>query len=211
MKEKANPILSNTVESSKTPFYFMRLYASNEWDDSFLNWYSHLALSGRTWAILRTHFPDLLPRILVQAWSADHCVKTSVVDPNPIPKVLAGSESEKNVGFGYGFGSRNCHRMKICVKNRRSNTVKRNFLCFSIDNIFSLTYPVQVPEHLPVWKQLEAPFRKICGQNISLKDPNPKKNVWIRIRKKLVRIHKTGKNYVKMLAWGRSSAFFFFF
>jgi hypothetical protein len=36
---------------------------------------------------------------------------------------------------------------------------------------------VQVPEH--IWKQLEAPFRKIWGQNISLRI-----RIRIRIRKK---------------------------
>jgi hypothetical protein len=59
--------------------------------------------------------------------------------------------------------------MKICVKNRRSNTWKRKILGFSIEQIF-VSY-VQVTEH--IWKQLEAPFRKIWGQNISLKDTNP--------------------------------------
>jgi hypothetical protein len=80
------------------------------------------------------------------------------------PWVLAGSESENT--FGYGFGSRHCCRMKIFVNNRRSNTWKRKILCFSIEKIFSLTYGTQVPEHK--WKQLEAPLRKIWGQNISL-------------------------------------------
>jgi hypothetical protein len=34
--------------------------------------------------------------------------------------VLAGSESDKK--FGYGIGFRHCCRMKICVKNQKSNT-----------------------------------------------------------------------------------------
>jgi hypothetical protein len=42
------------------------------------------------------------------------------------PNVLAGSESEsvseKQFGFGYGFGFRHCCRMKIFVKNQKSNT-----------------------------------------------------------------------------------------
>jgi hypothetical protein len=94
------------------------------------------------------------------------------------PNVLAGSESEKKFGFGYGFGIRH--------KNPKSNTWKRKILCFSIENFFSSD--VQVSEHIR--KQLEAPFRKIWGQNISLRiririririrkkkfvDPNPKK------------------------------------
>jgi hypothetical protein len=53
---------------------------------------------------------------------------------------------------------------------------------------------VQVPEH--IWKQLEGPFRKIWGQNISIRIRIRirirKKNLWIRIRKKWVRIHNTG-------------------
>jgi hypothetical protein len=54
---------------------------------------------------------------------------------------------------------------------------------------------VQVPEH--IWKHLEAPFRKIWGQNISQESESvsesEKNNLWIliRIRKKLVRIHNT--------------------
>jgi hypothetical protein len=44
---------------------------------------------------------------------------------------FTGSESEKKFGYGFGFGSRHCCRMKICVKNRRSNTRKRKILMFS--------------------------------------------------------------------------------
>jgi hypothetical protein len=42
------------------------------------------------------------------------------------PKVLAGSESEskKNVGFGYGFESRYCCRMKFFVKNGKIKHLK---------------------------------------------------------------------------------------
>jgi hypothetical protein len=43
---------------------------------------------------------------------------------------------------------------------------------FSIENFF--LSDVQVPDH--IWKQWEAPFRIIWGQNISLR-------IWIRIRK----------------------------
>jgi hypothetical protein len=57
---------------------------------------------------------------------------------------------------------------------------------------------VQVPEH--IWKQLEAPFRKNWGQNISLRIRIRirirQKNVWIRIRKKWVRIHNTDENSI---------------
>jgi hypothetical protein len=42
---------------------------------------------------------------------------------------------------------------------------------FYLKNFFS---DVQVPKH--IWKQLEAPFRNIWGQNISLKNPNPYPN-----------------------------------
>jgi hypothetical protein len=51
-----------------------------------------------------------------------------------------------------------------------------------------------VPEH--IWKQLEAPFRKIWGQNIILRirSKSEQKILWIRIRKKLVRIHNTACN-----------------
>jgi hypothetical protein len=40
------------------------------------------------------------------------------------PNVLAGSESEceKKFGFGYGLGFRHCCRMKFFVKNQKSNT-----------------------------------------------------------------------------------------
>jgi hypothetical protein len=92
------------------------------------------------------------------------------------PNVLAESESEKKFGFGYGFGFRNCCRMNIFVKNQKSNTWKRKILCFSI-YIFFLWRNVEVSEH--IWKQLEAPFRKIWGQNISLRI-----RTRIRIRKK---------------------------
>jgi hypothetical protein len=50
-----------------------------------------------------------------------------------------GSESERirkfwlnpNPKKKFGFGSRHCCRVKICVKNRRSDTWKRKNLCFS--------------------------------------------------------------------------------
>jgi hypothetical protein len=102
------------------------------------------------------------------------------------PKVLAGSESEKKLGFG----SRHCCRMKICVKNRRSNTWKRKILWFSIENFFPLTYRFQNT----FWKQLEAPFRKLWGQNIILRI-----RIRVRIRKKWVRIHNTGCKSMKQL------------
>jgi hypothetical protein len=44
-------------------------------------------------------------------------------------------------------------------------------------NIFFLS-DVQVPEH--IWKQLEAPFRKIWGQNSSLKIRIRKQILWIQ-------------------------------
>jgi hypothetical protein len=54
------------------------------------------------------------------------------------PNVLAGSESEKKFGFGYGLGIGfgHCCRMKILVKNQKTNTWKRKILCFSIENLF---------------------------------------------------------------------------
>jgi hypothetical protein len=107
-------------------------------------------------------------------------VCTSVVDPNP-------KESESfgwiRIRKKFGFGFRHSCKMKICVKNRRSNTWTRKILCFSIKKI--LFTDVQVPEH--VWKQLEAPVRKIWVQNISLRIRIRirirKKILWIRIRK----------------------------
>jgi hypothetical protein len=47
----------------------------------------------------------------------------SVVDPNPKESELIGwIRSEKKVGFGFGFGSRHCCKIKNFVKNRKSNT-----------------------------------------------------------------------------------------
>jgi hypothetical protein len=60
--------------------------------------------------------------------------------------------------------------MKMCVKIE-DQTLEREKSCVFLLKIFYSD--VQVPEHIR--KQLEAPFRKIWGQNISLKDPNPKK------------------------------------
>jgi hypothetical protein len=126
-------------------------------------------------------------------------IRISVVDPNP--KVFAGSESEKKFGYGFGYGSRfrsrHCCRMKLFVRNRRSNTWKSKILCFSIEKYFS---DVQVPEH--IWKQLEAPFRKLRGQNISQRI-----RIRIRIRKKKfvdpnekwVRIHNTDSDITLFL------------
>jgi hypothetical protein len=103
---------------------------------------------------------------------------SSVVDPNPKEsESLAGSDSEKK----FGFGSSHCCRMK--------NTWKRKKIMFFYwKNFFS---DVRVPEH--IWKQLEALFGKVWGQNISLRSES-EKNLWIRIliRKKWIRIHKTG-------------------
>jgi hypothetical protein len=106
----------------------------------------------------------------------------SVVDPNPKKSESFGwirIRNRKKFGFGYGFGfgSRHCCRMKICLKNRRSNTWKRKYLMFFYWKIFFSG--IQVPEH--IWKQFEAPFRKIGGQNISLRI-----RIRIRIRKKLL-------------------------
>jgi hypothetical protein len=65
---------------------------------------------------------------------------------------------------------------------------EKNLMFFYWKFFFS---DVQVPEH--IWKELDAPFRKIWGQNISLRIRIQirKKNLWIRIRKKWVRIHIT--------------------
>jgi hypothetical protein len=104
----------------------------------------------------------------------------SVVDPNP----------KKKFGFGYEFGSRHCCRMKICVKNRRSTLERENLMFFYWKNFFS---EVQVHEH--IWKQLEAPFRKIWGQNISLRIRIRKKNFCGSESEKKVRIHKTAYRY----------------
>jgi hypothetical protein len=95
------------------------------------------------------------------------------------PKVLTVSESEKK----FGFGSRHCCRMKIFMKIRRSNTWKRKILFYSIETtIFS---DVQVLEH--IWKQLESPFRKISGQNISLRI---RIRIWIRKKKFVTKSEK---------------------
>jgi hypothetical protein len=64
---------------------------------------------------------------------------------------------------------------------------------------------LQVPEH--TWKQLEAPFRKIWGQNISprIRIRIRKIVLWIRIRKKWVRIHNTdssnGNYFQELKEW----------
>jgi hypothetical protein len=95
------------------------------------------------------------------------------------PNILAGSEFEKKVGFGYrfGFGSRHSCRMKIfCEQSKIKHLQEKNLMFFYWTN-FSLTYRF----HKTLWKQLEAPFRKILGQNIS-------KRIRIRIR---IRIRKT--------------------
>jgi hypothetical protein len=74
-----------------------------------------------------------------QQWT-QNTMHSSVVDPNPKEsESLAGSDSESENKFG--FGSRHCWRMKICVKNRRSNTW--SYVCFSIEEIFSRTYRFQ--------------------------------------------------------------------
>jgi hypothetical protein len=96
--------------------------------------------------------------------SESEIIRMFWLDPNP----------SKKLGFGYGFGFRHCCRMNIFVKNKKSNTWKRKILCFFFWKNFVFS-DVHVPEH--IWKQLEAPFRKIWGQNISLR-------IRIRIRKK---------------------------
>jgi hypothetical protein len=90
------------------------------------------------------------------------------------PNVLAGSESEKkdsDTVVGWKF----LWKIKNQTLERENSYVFLLKICFSDE---------QVSEH--IWKQLEAPFRKIWGQNISLR---------IRIRKKGVRIHNTGYQY----------------
>jgi hypothetical protein len=68
----------------------------------------------------------------------------------------------------------------------------KNLMFFLLKNVFP---EVQVPGHIS--KQSEAPFRKIWGQNISLRIRIRirKKILWIRIRKKWVRIHNTDDPY----------------
>jgi hypothetical protein len=63
--------------------------------------------------------------------SESEIIRMFWLDPNPKNK------------FGYGFGFRHCCRMKIFVKNQKSNTWKRKILCFSIENFFYLTYRFQ--------------------------------------------------------------------
>jgi hypothetical protein len=98
----------------------------------------------------------------------------SVVDPNPKVRIRIRIRIQtllKNENL--------CEKSKI-KHLKEKNYWKKKFF-----------FGVQVPEH--IWKQLEAPFRKNWGQNISLRiririrkknfvDPNPKK---------LVRIHNT--------------------
>jgi hypothetical protein len=67
------------------------------------------------------------------------------------------------------------------VKNRSSNTRKRNKVRVSIGKLFLLSYRFQNT------KQWEAPFEKISGQNISIRI-----RIRIRIRKKWIRFHNTG-------------------
>jgi hypothetical protein len=88
------------------------------------------------------------------------------------PNVLAGSESEKKFGFGF----RHCCRMKICEKSKIKHLKEKNLRFFYWKCFFS---DVQVSEH--IWKQLEALFRKIWGQNISLRI-----RIRFRIRKKII-------------------------
>jgi hypothetical protein len=56
------------------------------------------------------------------------------LDPNSNPK--------KKFGFGYGFGFRHCCRMKIFMKNQKSNTLEKNIMFFNL-KIFSLMYRFQ--------------------------------------------------------------------
>jgi hypothetical protein len=97
------------------------------------------------------------------------------------PKVFAGSESEKKVRIRIRIGSRHCCRMKLFVKNRRSNTRKRKILCFSIEKI--------VP-----WRTDPRTHMKAVRGTIKIlaKGSEFEKKLWIRIRKKWVRIHNTG-------------------
>jgi hypothetical protein len=65
--------------------------------------------------------------------------------------------------------------MKIFAKNQKSNTWKR-ILYFSIEQFFSLTYRFQ---------------NTYESESVS-ESESEKNNLWIRIRKKWVRIHNTG-------------------
>jgi hypothetical protein len=107
------------------------------------------------------------------------------VDPNP--KVLSGSESEKSSDTDSEPDT--VVEWKIVWKIK-DHLKEKNLMFFYWKHFFSY---VQVPEH--ILKQLEAPFRKIWGQNISLRirirkkivDPNPKK--WVPIHNTAHRFH----------------------
>jgi hypothetical protein len=62
------------------------------------------------------------------------CTVSSVVDPNP--NVLAGSESEKKFGLGYGIGFRHCCRMKIFVKIRNQTLEREKSYVFLLKICF---------------------------------------------------------------------------
>jgi hypothetical protein len=111
------------------------------------------------------------------------------------PNVLTGSESEsakKNLDTDSDSDTVVGWTFLWKIKNQTLEREKSYVFLFDI--FFS---DVQVSEH--IWKQLEAPFRKIWGQNISLRiriripfeSESEQNNLWIRIRKKWVRIHNT--------------------
>jgi hypothetical protein len=93
--------------------------------------------------------------------SESEVIRMFWLDPNPNPKKSSDTDSESDSDTVVGW--------KFFVKNQKSNTWRRKKF-FYWKFVFS---DVQVSEH--IWKQLEATLRKIWGQNISLKNLNPKK------------------------------------
>jgi hypothetical protein len=90
------------------------------------------------------------------------------LDPNPNPKKSSDSDTDSNSDSDTVVG------WKFLWKIKNQTLERENFYVFRLKIFFSSD--VQVPE--PIWKQLQAPFRKIWGQNISLR-------IRIRIRKKI--------------------------
>jgi hypothetical protein len=113
------------------------------------------------------------------------------------PKVLAGSESEseKKFGFGYGFGfgSRHCCRVKILWKIADQTLEREKNDVFLLK--FFFLWRTGSRTHM---KAIRGTIWKNLGSKYESKDsnlyPNPEKNLWIRIRKKWIRIHNTASH-----------------